>query len=112
MKDYLVKTGDVFGIETRLKEIDQGYEIYFNKLKKRFEVHNKNNKDGDTLAVVCPFSELDCRLISLVRKTRVERTNDILREIEEQNEKIEKKQEREFLEKQKEKMEILKRKLG
>ena len=112
MKDYLVKTADVFNIEMRLKEIDQGYEVFYNKLKKRFEVHNINNKDGETLTLVCPYSELDCRVVSLIRKTRVERSRDIIREIEEHNEKLERKQEQEFLEKQKEKMEILKRKLG
>lgn len=86
MKDYLVKYGDTFGVERRIKEIDSTYEIFFNLKTKKYEVYSKGS-----LAVVCPYSELDYRLIPYIRKTRVERSRDIFEEIEEHNQKVAKK---------------------
>ena len=95
MKDFLTEIGDVFGIERRLQEIDNGYKIYFNKKEGRYEVHNLNQKQGDTLCVVCPYESVDCRLINLVRRTRVERAHEIFESIEKDNEALAKKQEAE-----------------
>lgn len=90
MKDFLVKVGDQFRVEERLREIDPSYEVFYNKKDKRFEVYSK--RAGESfLAVVSPYSELDARLVSYVRKTRVERVKDIIKEVEENNEKIERK---------------------
>jgi len=116
MKEYLVEFGDVFQIERRLQEIDKGYKIYFNKKLKRFEVHNLNNKGVDTLAVVCPFECVDCRLIKLVRKTRVENVSSLLKQIDDENEKLIEKKERETKEVKaesvKNKLEEMKKRLG
>lgn len=87
MKEYLIPFSGVFEIERRLREIDDNYRLFYNKKLNRFEVHNLKNK-GDTLSVVCPYGEIDNRLIKLVRCTRVERGEEIIREIEEENEKI------------------------
>lgn len=89
-REYLVKRGDVLGIEQRLREIDENYQLFFNTKLKRFEVHNGKNR-GNTLAVVCPFSSLDKRLVDFVRRTRVERGREIFREIEDRNAEIESK---------------------
>ena len=35
---------DAFNISKRIKQIDRGYFICYNTLKKRFEVHNKKQK--------------------------------------------------------------------
>lgn len=88
MKDYLVKPGDVFGVEKRLQEIDPGYQIFYNKKMNRFEVHNLNQKSKDTLAIVVPFVEIDSRLIHFVRKTRVENARQLFMEIENNNLKL------------------------
>lgn len=85
MKEYLKRIGDVFNVEARLKEIDDGYEIYFNLKMNRYEVHNKNQK-RDTFCLVVPFDSVDARLVSFVRKTRVERTAKLIEEIEKENE--------------------------
>ena len=87
MKDNLRRIGDVFMVEQRLKEIDPGYEIYYNLIKKRYEVHNAASR-GDSLVLVCPYDAVDSRLIGLVRKTRVERADALFREMEEENERI------------------------
>lgn len=88
-KDYLEKVGDVFGIEQRLVEIDDGYRLFFNKKLKRYEVHNEKNI-GDSLSVVCPFECVDRRLVEYVRRTRSEKQSEIIAEIEKNNAKIEK----------------------
>ena len=93
--DYLTKVGDTFGVEDRLREIDDGYRIFYNKLKKRFEVHNVKCLPN-TLVLVSPYDELDQRLIKVVRASRVERNVKLIKEIEEHNEKIIKKQEEEI----------------
>lgn len=85
---HLKKTGDVLGIEQRLREIDENYQLFFNTKLKRFEVHTAKNR-GNSLAVVCPYPCLDKRLVDYVKRTRIERSRQIFREIEENNAKIE-----------------------
>ena len=110
MKENLVKVGDVFQVERRLKEIDAGYEVFYNKKAKRFEVYiTKNGKCS--LAVVSPYSELDVRLVNFVRKTRVERAEKIFAEIEAENEKIVEAEKRLKEEIKKEKLKELARKI-
>ena len=91
MEDYLKGCGDVCGVQARLQEIDDGYRVFYNTLKSRFEVHNVKNKPN-TLVLVSPYDELDSRLIKLVRSSRVERASEIFREVEENNRKIIEKQ--------------------
>ena len=113
MKDFLVSVADVFQIEKRIQEIDPNYRVFFNKQKLRFEVHNLAQK-GDTLAIVSPYSELDQRLIRLVRQSRVERAKEVFDEIEKSNEKILKAEEKKRVEAQgviREKLEKLKKSL-
>ena len=98
--DYLIKTGDLFGVERRLKEIDGTYEVFYNKKLKRFEVYAKR-MGKSFLAVVSPYETLDIRLVSYVRKTRVERADALAKEIEEENEKA--------LKREKEREELLKK---
>lgn len=101
--DFLVKVGDQFRVEERLREIDPSYEVFYNKKEKRFEVFSVRG-GVRALCVVSPFAELDARLVSFVRKTRAERAAEIIREIEEHNEKLEKKQNERIDEIKKEKL--------
>lgn len=86
-ENFLEKVGDMFNIELRLREIDDGYRVFYNKVKSRYEIHNTKNKPN-TLVLVSPYDELDARIIKLVRKTSVARASEIFAEIEEHNEKI------------------------
>ena len=79
---------DVFDITTRLKEIDKDYFVVFNTQKNKYEVHNKSQKNTYCLSV--PFSGLDSRTIDLTLKTRRENIDKLLKEIEQNNETIEK----------------------
>lgn len=80
---------DLFGIAKRLKRIDDGYFLVYNRATKKYEVHNSKNI-GNTLSLVSPFETLDIRLVHLVRKTRVERSVELIKEMDEQNERLEK----------------------
>lgn len=97
MKDYLVKVGDQFRIEERLREIDPSYRLFYNKKDKRYEVYSAKN-GAISIAFISPYSELDVRLITYARRTRVERMEKLLKEIEEENKQLEQKQEKEKLE--------------
>ena len=77
-------TNDVLDIASRLKEIDPRYEVYRNLNKHRFEIH----ADG-ALQIAVPFGKLDERTLSLVRETRLENADELLRRLEKQNEQAE-----------------------
>lgn len=105
MKDYLVSFDGVYDIEMRIREIDDDYRIFYNKEKNRIEVHNLKNKK-DSLVLVSPYNEVDARLYKLVRRTRVECAGDIFKEIEEENERLEKKRAEALNEMKKERLRV------
>ena len=85
---------DLFSISQRLKEIDTRYEVYRNTLASRFEIYIER-----ALQFVVPFQKLDARTLEFARKTRIERRMQIMKEIDEHNERIERQKEKEILEK-------------
>ena len=85
---------DLFSISQRLKEIDARYEVYRNTLAGRFEIYIER-----ALQFVVPFQKLDARTLEFARKTRIERRMQIMKEIDEHNERIERQKEKEILEK-------------
>ena len=78
---------DLFGIADRLRSIDAGYFIM--RTDSGFEVHNGFQR-GSTLALKVPYDELDERTVRLVRATRRERAEAMLREMEAHNAAVEK----------------------
>lgn len=79
--------GDLFDIEARLKEIDGGYFLVRNRRLGRYEVHHAGQR-GSSLAVVVPYARLDERTVRLVRRTRAERAEELMRETERENERL------------------------
>lgn len=73
---------DLFSVADRIKSIDDKYKIYYNGESRKFEVRSAVD---DSLQVILPFDRLDCRAVDYVRKTRIERINAILEEIERAN---------------------------
>lgn len=96
-KCAVVIENDLFGIAARLREIDDGYFVVYDRAKHCFEVHNRLQR-GDTFALRVPYPSLDARTVTLVRRTRAERADELLRETERENERLEKRMEREALE--------------
>ncbi len=81
---------DVFDIARRLKEIDDGYFVLYDKKLMRFEVHNRRQRP-DTLCLVLPYDTLDCRAIERVLRTRLDNIEKELKTMDEFNEKVSKK---------------------
>lgn len=82
-------TDDLFGISGRLKAIDPDYFVFYSYVKRRYEVHARGQRGG-TLALVVPFDRLDERTVRLVLRTRRERADAYLAEIERENECLKK----------------------
>ena len=78
---------DLFSVADRIKSIDDKYKIYYNGESRKFEVRSA---DDNSLQVVLPFDRLDCRAVDYVRKTRIERIDELLEEIEKANASAEK----------------------
>ncbi|MFA6860319.1 MAG: hypothetical protein WCR30_02925 [Clostridia bacterium] len=91
---------DVFFVEKRLKEISKDYFVLYNKKKMKWEVHN-SSQHFSTLCLTIPYEVLDERTVTLVNKTRIENKEKIIKEIDETNLKLEKRKEKESLEKAK-----------
>lgn len=75
---------DLFDVASRIKEIDARYDIYYNTQKERYEVF----VEGERQCVV-PFAALDERTVRYLRKTRKERLDRLLAEIEWANASLE-----------------------
>lgn len=78
---------DMFGVCRRLKSIDDGYFVFLNYKTGKLEVHNAH--DAPTLCLVLPYDTLDERTVRHVLKTRRERINEMLAQIERDNLKLE-----------------------
>lgn len=78
---------DVFDICNRIREIDQGYFVVYNTIKERYEVHHKGLQCS-TFCIACD-NGLNSTVISKLRKSRIENIDKIMREMEENNQKIE-----------------------
>ena len=83
-KDEYEKCFDVFGIDERIKKINPFYELLFNRITKQFEIHN-TVQPVSSLVCVCPFDNVDERLVELLFKTRRENFDKIFTQIENDN---------------------------
>lgn len=92
MELVLVKD-DLFHIAKRLRQIDSRYKVYFNRKYKRFEIHAQG-----AMQIALPFDRLDERSVEYARKTRVENLEKLVREIEEDNARAEKRRQDELIE--------------
>lgn len=77
-------------IPQRIKAIDKDYFVVRNHSIGKFEVHHKGQIDG-TLALTIPYDELDFRTIQMVKETRIEYIDKIIKEMDENNRKLEEK---------------------
>ena len=89
---------DLFKIAYRLRKIDKGYFIVFNKLKNRFEVHNKNQL-GNSLCFCCDKNYLNCEVLTKANVTNARNSKVLFKEIEKNNLKIQKQREDDLINK-------------
>ena len=93
MKNQTIIDSDTFYICERLKEIDETYFIIYNFSKEKFEVHSYAQKD--TYCLTVPFDVLDERTIDYVLKTRSSNMDNLIKEMDKENEILERSREKE-----------------
>lgn len=87
MQKLVAVYNDLFDVSSRIKSIDDDYQIYFNRGNCRYELHNlrlRPTKQADI-----PWETLDCRVLTWARKTRVENLQRLIDEINEHNQRLE-----------------------
>ena len=85
----VLMNSNVYKIPERLKEIDGGYFVLFNRANGKYEVHSTKNNGGNTYCLTVPYNELDSRTIDLVQKTKVENARKIYEDMKRHNEMLE-----------------------
>lgn len=85
--DAVVVEHDLFGIAARLRSIDEGYFVVYNRKQRAYEVHNRFQR-GSSFALKVPYPCLDARTETLVRRTRVENAKKYLQELERENARL------------------------
>lgn len=81
--------GDLYDISSRLRDVDDRYRLYRNLRTNKFEVYI-----GRALQFAVPFDELDARTIAYAKKTRIERKDELLAEIERHNRRLDEEKEK------------------
>lgn len=95
-KHYLrVLETSAYQIPERLYEYDPDLFVVFNIRSQKYEIHSLANK-GNTHCVTVPWDQLDVRAIELFAKGDQRRRSfkEIIREIDEYNEKLERRHEK------------------
>jgi hypothetical protein len=87
---------DVFDITKRLKEIDESYFVVFNLNRNKFELHS-SQQHPSSYCLTFPFNTLDERAITLANKTRKENKDKLIKEMEEENQRLLKTMEKQAL---------------
>ena len=90
MKNLIEIKNDCYFISQRLKEIDKSYQIFYNLKRKVYEVHS-SKQEKNSYCFTVPYDELDERTLFYALKTRIENKDKIIKEIEQNNLEIEKK---------------------
>lgn len=78
---------DVFDIAKRLKEVDVTYKLFHNGKTGKFELHGGKSNE---CIIVFEYDAMDARMLEHARRTRVERADALIKELDEYNERLEK----------------------
>lgn len=85
-KNLITINEDCFFISQRLKEIDNSYFLVFNLFTKKYEVHS--SLQFNTYCFTIPYDTLDERTLFWANRTRRENSDRLIKEIEQNNQKI------------------------
>lgn len=86
---------DLYGIAERITAIESGYFIVYDTRAGRYEVHSADNK-GNTYCFTVPYDALDCRTLDYCERTLVAKTDQLLRDMEKNNAKIDENRHKDF----------------
>ena len=87
MKNLVKIENDVYFISQRLKDIDSSYELYYNVISGCYEVHSFA-QHGSSYCFKVPYNCLDERTLFFAKKTRSENRDEIIKELEQNNQRI------------------------
>ena len=87
---------DCQDIIKRLKEIDKDYFVVYNISRKTFELHSCGQEEG-TYCLSLPFDCLDERTIDLTLKTQSQKRDELIKELDAENERLEKSRKKNIL---------------
>ena len=96
-RDRVPVVSHAMDIPERLKELDEGYFVMLNRRTQKFEVWHRGDGEG-TLECVLPYEALDERAVRHVREHRIERMEQLAREIEEHHARLEEEVKKKWLE--------------
>ena len=96
-RDRVPMVSHVMDIPARLKELDEGYFVALNVKTQKFEVWHRGGGEG-VLECVLPYDALDERAVRHVREHRIERMEQLIREIEAHNARLEKEAKQKWME--------------
>ena len=97
MKNIIKIESDPYFICQRLREIDDSYFVVYNKNSRAFEVHS-SDQVGGTFCFVVRYDDLDDRTLDYARRTRAERQNQVIEELDRENARLEREFEKRVLE--------------
>ena len=87
-RDRIPVVTHVMDIPERIRELNEGYFVMFNKQTQKFEVWHGDGREG-VLECVLPYDALDERAVRHIRQHRMERMEQLIREIEEHTARLE-----------------------
>lgn len=89
MKELRLISTNCYNIPERVRELDDDYRLYYNVRRNVIELHNLRH--NPTFQLVLPYSQLDTRTIEYIRRTRVDKIINEIKEIDEYNNNLENK---------------------
>ena len=87
-RDRIPVVSHAMDIPERIRELDEGYFVMFNVKTQRFEIWHRGSGEG-LLECVLPYDALDERAVRHIRQHRIERMEQLIREMEEHNARLE-----------------------
>ena len=98
--EKIIVNDDVLGVIERLKSINKNYEVYYNTKTKKIMLYLFENKfKPSEYCLTFPFSQIDERMVEYTLKSEIQNRKAYLKEIEESNALLLKKEQKNMLEK-------------
>ena len=91
-KTYMKEVEDPFDVYLRSRDFVPSWRLIYNMREDRYEIHDIDSGDWHTCVSVLPFSSIDQRTIDYLRKHRKDRFGKIMREIDDNNADIARRQ--------------------
>lgn len=76
-------TADLYDISSRIKEIDDSYSILYDTEKDAYKLYQRG-----VYQLTFPYKSLDARAIKYAYETRIENLDNIIKELDRHNEKV------------------------